>query len=203
MKRLVTLFPGHLNLNGDQANLLVLEKKLAALNVEFQSLDFLPGDDLEKLGQADFVLFGHGGIAAWNNLHSELDRISASLKTLRDSSCVIMAVASGAEKLYEEPFGWFENGLQSQNRKSEFVVEKMEDIEVLGYLNSASSLPVITWVGQVLLTSLHGPVLAKNPRLVNFILHQMGINQKTNPNFEKFDRFVEKIWELEVPLANQ
>ena len=60
-----TLFPDRLNLNGDQANIFVLQQRLAWQGIEselvaIESLAVLQGQDLT----GKFLLIGHGSNAA-------------------------------------------------------------------------------------------------------------------------------------------
>ena len=204
MINLVSLYPDRLNLNGDQANLTVLTRRLEARAVPFRKIDFGPQDSLEILTQANFILIGHGSMAAWASLRGDLSRVNETLHQMFEGGCAMLAVGSGAEFLYSA--GWFEADLEQRPRISKFAVEQFEDIRVLGYLNSATNLPVIQRTNNLVLTGLHGPVLAKNPQLADRILARAGVaaNQLVrNQAIDELDAMVAPIWELEVALANQ
>jgi hypothetical protein len=141
-------------------------------------------------------------MAAWSFLRSELERIQPRLDQLRSTKCIFLAVASGAEKLFDEPLRWFQPNLETKNRESKFVTVEFNGFRVLGYTNSATTLPLFEKMGNVYLTSLHGPVLAKNPILSDYLLGQLGVEIKQNPAIEQLNEFVDAIWRLEEPLAD-
>ena len=79
--------PEHFNNNGDQGNIEVLSTELKAAKVEHAAMD--------KIEEADFVLFGDASRAAMRHYESELegyrplirDRFSEGLATLLVGSC--------------------------------------------------------------------------------------------------------------------
>ena len=203
MIRLISLYPQHLNLNGDQGNLLVLTKRLEAAGLAFELISFQVGDDAGLLNGANFILIGHGGVAAWRTLEAELERISGNLEAARDSGAIIFAVASGAEKLFDAPLNWFLEELQAKPRSSQFVTTNFAGFEVLGYLNSASTLPVLEQRGSVVLTALHGPVLAKNVDFANWLVEQVSNGSAKGLIIAKADAYAAEVLKLERDLANQ
>ena len=96
---LVALFPNHLNLNGDLANIRVLQQQLAWRGVE-SSVSFVEkGNSIPK--GADFILIGHGSEAAWNDLERDLSSIKTELVAAFEQGMPGLAVASGYERLYD------------------------------------------------------------------------------------------------------
>jgi CobQ-like glutamine amidotransferase family enzyme len=86
------------------------------------------------------------------------------------------------------------------------VVADLGEHSVLGYRNCASSLPDVAWIQNVLVTALHGPVLAKNPILADEILSRIAgsaVEQIATSAIEKLDANVAGVWRLEADLANQ
>ena len=203
MIRLVTLYPQHLNLNGDQGNLLVLAKRFEAAGLAFEQISFQVGDDVGLLDGANFILIGHGGVAAWCALEGELPRISNSLHAARSSGTFIFAVASGAEKLFAAPLNWFAEELDAKPRSSHFATAELAGFEVLGYENSASTLPVLEQRGSVVITALHGPVLAKNVNFANWVLDQVSKGAARGSTLAKADAYAAEVLKLERDLANQ
>jgi CobQ-like glutamine amidotransferase family enzyme len=202
--RLVTLFGERLNLNGDQANLTVIAKRLRARGVESTVIDFDESSRIEALTEADFIFIGHGSMAAWKSLEASWTRVNEALVNYRKSGRPLMAVASGAERLYAN--GWFAEELSIVERASRFVVANLDDFSVLGYRNIATNLPDVAWIENVLVTALHGPVLAKNPLLADAILKRIAgreIKPSVTAELQKLDANVEGVWKLEVDLANQ
>ena len=65
--RLAALYPNHLNLNGDFANLAVLQKRLEWYGVEAEVVYVEKPTDLTKF---DVVLLGHGSRDAWVQLEN-------------------------------------------------------------------------------------------------------------------------------------
>jgi CobQ-like glutamine amidotransferase family enzyme len=54
-----------------------------------------------------------------------------------------------------------------------------------------------------MVTTLHGPVLAKNPKLADRILEKLGAKVSSNTEIETLDSAIPGIWELEENLANE
>jgi len=80
--RLGSLFPEDLNLNGDQANLLVLKKRLELRGVSSLVVDI----PLNKIDDVDFLFLGHGSIAAWEFISRSEPRLFAQLSSFVESS---------------------------------------------------------------------------------------------------------------------
>ena len=203
MIRLATLYADRLNLNGDQGNLRVLEKRLLARNIEFDVVQFKIGDDPQILNDVDFLLIGHGSLAAWRSLESDLHRVSDAIQQILVSNTLVLAVSSGAEMLYRHPIKFFEENLEKVPRRSRFVIAAFEGKQVLGYVNSETSLPDIKRTGSVIVTTLHGPLLAKNPQVADSILESFGAEISSSAAIEKLDESVAGIWSLETELANE
>jgi hypothetical protein len=118
-----------------------------------------------------------------------------------------MAVASGHEMAIE--CGLFEGKITQIDRVSKFEIAQLDGLEVLGYLNSATTAPVIQKKGLVLGTQLHGPVFAKNPELVDSYLLEVAQsrnkselgNLALNSNADLVAGIVKQVWELERDLA--
>lgn len=207
---LATLYPGHLNLNGDQANLDIIKKRLGWAGIECELIEIGKGRRIEK--NVDLIFIGHGSVAAWRDLEAELQDRIPELETLVASGVALMVVASGHD--WAIGAGFFDHKLSSVPRVSKFEIANLGELEILGYLNSATDAPVIEKKGLLLGTQLHGPIFAKNPNLVDQYVGEIieskfgpeGREQyqpSSNQNAEIVSGIVSKVWELERELASE
>lgn len=176
-----------LDLNGDLGNLLVLSHRLNAYGFDCEVVE-LTGQNFEReLGVGlDFAFLGHGSKAAWLAIKNEdVDFESAVLATI-DRGVDMLAVASGFEMLVE--FGALVIAAQLIERRSEFVSYEWNNFELLGYLNADKNLPAFYAYKNIYATMLHGPVLAKNPELADFMIE--GILKKRGASIHKGERSV-------------
>ncbi|MEY3484035.1 MAG: hypothetical protein RLZZ218_870, partial [Actinomycetota bacterium] len=90
--RLAALYPNHLNLNGDLANLLVLHKRLEWYGLEAEIVYVDKPTDLTKF---DVVLLGHGSRDAWSQLEDIDPELIPSVASLVSAGKKVMAVSSG------------------------------------------------------------------------------------------------------------
>lgn len=199
MIRLVSVFPEQLNLNGDQANIKVLADFLVRCGLEVQVSTANSAAELEK-SKADFVLVGHGSAAAHEKIEAELSAMATYFKS---SDAFVMFVGSSTEAAVEK-FGLSEAKISRGDRESEFSIGQIADFAVLGYRNTDSGLPNIWQENRFLFCMLHGPVLAKNPKLQHWLANQIA---KANPLqsqlewFEKLNEVCHRIWQLETETA--
>lgn len=214
MIRIGVLFPDHLNLNGDCANADVIRNALKWRGVASELVSVEKGQTI--LGDLDCLIVGHGSIAAWQDVMPTLEKLTPQIANAVAIGMPLLAVASGYEVLCqrtsagESGLGLFPLASNPQGRVSKFQVAQFRDSEVLGYLNSESDLPLVTELGSAIGTLLHGPVLAKNPALLNAVL--VHIQAHTNsPDFgdlnknvaTEIDGYIEGIWALERDLARE
>lgn len=203
---LLELYPDHLNLNGDRANLLVLQRRLEWAGFSVKRSVHRTGEDLSQQ-RPDFVLIGHGSKAAWRQIYLDLKANSGQLNAWFDQGVLGLAVSSGHAALHGLIDG-FELNPQKIERVSKFEISNFEDQEILGYLNSELDLPVIEKHREVIATQLHGPLLAKNPILADGLIAKLLARHghlSNTPNQEKFelvDKLVAEIWKLERDMAN-
>jgi CobQ-like glutamine amidotransferase family enzyme len=158
--RLAALYPEHLNLNGDHANLLVLQKRLNWRNVDSEVIAITRKENLDKF---DFLVLGHGSADAWAELSNLDSDLITRVASFINAGKPVIAISSGYELLIEEM-----NALKVKH--VERVSEFQEFNGVVGYINSEADLPAVTWIKNSLLTLFHGPVLAKNPELADRII---------------------------------
>ena len=154
-----SFYPEDLNLNGDQANLLVLAKRLEWRGVNAVIVPLTGSSNLEKV---DLVLLGHGSMAAWNSiLKTDPELITKSIDYM-NANRPLLAIGSGYVKVLDE----LGESYSSKEHRSEFV-----DVDgVVGYVNSSADVDLIQFRNSSVLTLLHGPLLAKNPKLADEII---------------------------------
>ena len=208
MIRLGMLFPKHLNLNGDYGNIEVLARQFEWRGHDVQIVELT---DLKSFAEPlHFVLVGHGSEAAWSDISSEFQLLAPKLKELISIGIPVLAVSTG-----------FENSIRSgviasaapaalPERVSKFSVVKDGETELLGYVNVDTNLPEIYRAGSFIGTALHGPVLSKNPALLEPLLSQIarraGLELQPIRDAKKADQLADliaEVWKLESELANE
>jgi hypothetical protein len=213
--RIATFFPEHLDLNGDQANLLVASKRLEWLGFEVEIASI---DKATKLPlYADLIFVGHGSLAAWADIQDFMTNAITWISQSVQEGSAFMAVASGHEWAIRS--GLLAGDAMPTERISKFEIAEVEGREVLGYLNSSTSAPVIQKTDLLLGTQLHGPILAKNPKFADSYLVEIATSRgiekhKTagnpgsdvdplNNNADLVAGIVKQVWELERDLASE
>jgi CobQ-like glutamine amidotransferase family enzyme len=219
--KISTFFPEHLDLNGDQANLIVASKRLEWLGYEVEISAIEKGAELPS--ETDLIFVGHGSLAAWADINESMTDAISWISNSVQKGCGLMAVASGQEWAIRS--GLLAGGANPTERISKFEIAEIEGLEILGYLNSSTSAPVIQKNGHVLGTQLHGPVLAKNPEFADSYLLEIaaarGIlknsaknnndlksnalsnNHALSNNSDLVAGIVKQVWELERDLASE
>jgi CobQ-like glutamine amidotransferase family enzyme len=180
--RLGTFYPEDLNLNGDQANLLVLKKRLEWRGVDSE---IVPVTGSSELQSVDALLLGHGSVAAWNSLLAADAKLVESAVDFMKSGKPLIAIASGYLKVLDALGEKYSIG----EHVSEFV-----DVEgVVGYVNSPAKPNLLEWRDASLLTMLHGPVFAKNPDLADQLItkNSWADLSVANSNLKKVDELAE------------
>jgi CobQ-like glutamine amidotransferase family enzyme len=180
--RLAALYPNHLNLNGDLANLAVLQKRLEWYGLDAEVVYVEKSTDLTKF---DVVLLGHGSRDARAQLEDIAPELIPSVAALVASGSRVMAVSSGYEILIEAIEGVVV-------KHSERVSEFKDHDGIVGYINSEAELEPIRWIQNSLFTLFHGPVFAKNPDLADKFLGSLitGLSA-TNEHFSKISELAE------------
>ena len=195
--KLVSLFADRLNLNGDQANLLVLQKRLKWAGLQADIVAVSSADEL-KSAAGDFLFLGHGSLAAWAACRSDWPSIAEDF-LLESGRAPAMSVASASDLLLPRVS---DLKLEHEKQTSEFVVETLGSIRILGYKNTRQVHSESKQIGNLLLTWLHGPVLAKNPKLADAIIARIlgteGFELKENDKTRKIEQIVAGVWQLEA-----
>ena len=158
MIRIGTIYPERLNLNGDQGNILALTKFLRAAGF---AVEVVPVVNTEQALNCNFVLLGHGSMAAMASVAGVLNSIDFGSVMAQIPG---MAVGSGYEHLSSSGFAG--QTILRGERESEFQVGSLGSLKALGYRNTDSGLPNLAFASQWICSMLHGPVLAKNPALL-------------------------------------
>ena len=181
--RLAALYPNQLNLNGDLANLLVLQKRLDWFGIAAEVVHVEKPTDLSAF---DVVLLGHGSRDAWAQLEEIDPALIASVASLVKAGAKVMAVSSGYELLVEAIEGVVV-------KHSERVSEFRDQDGIVGYVNSEAELELIRWIENSLFTLFHGPVFAKNPDLADKFLASLiaGVAGTQNEYFAKVSELAE------------
>ena len=209
MIRLVSLFGPQLNLNGDLANIRVIEQQLRWRGLEVEVFDCTSAEQL-RVAEPDFVLIGHGSVAAWKSIDEEFAKACSVLTELIDAGVPALAVSSGFEALLRYLPMLHGSVFESGSRVSKFDVSDFEGHRALGYRNSEAKIASLTRHGSLVGTMLHGPVLVKNPELLNSTLlaicSHADLQLPDIRSREKADQLadlVSRVWKLEEALASE
>lgn len=188
MIRLLELYPEHLNLNGDRANLLIIQRRLEWASIPVQVFAYRAGEPLLAT-RPDFILLGHGSPAAWRQIYADLARIVPQLEEWLNEGTQMLAVSSGFAALHGLMRKLPAN-IERRERISKFVSVDASKGTVVGYLNSDLVLEPFFQDGNFMGTLLHGPVLGKTVWLADEIIESV-LRVKPEfvrePNLEKFE----------------
>ena len=185
MTRYFSFHKEHFDNNGDQGNLSVLKFFLSQQSVSF--------DEISELASADFVLVGDASRAALREYGKELLDLAPALQTRHANGLPTLVIGSSYELLASE-VDWLDTPKRGA-AVSEFRALVTDDSgPVLGYRNS--SLLDLDFVrsGNFIATTLFGPILAKNPKLLDQILLACGGTAADWP--PKMKSWVEKVRQL-------
>jgi len=208
MIRLGMLFPRHLNLNGDFGNVEVLARQFEWRGHEVEIVELT---DVESFTQPlHFVLVGHGSDAAWSDINSQFQLLADKLRELISKGVPVLAVSTGFENLIHSGVVYAAEPAALPERVSKFSVVLDGEAELLGYVNVDTDLPGFYRAGSFIGTALHGPVLSKNPALLEALLADIarnaGVELKPIQDAKKADQLADliaEVWKLESELANE
>ena len=205
MITLINLFPQHLNLNGDAANVRVLQKRLEWAGVEVQVVKVTTADQLRAAQQqlearptSSFICAGHGSRAAMRDLEKHAQGLRAILSFARNSGVAGIVIGSSITWLAStEP--------ARGERISEFTTVSFESefwpSKALGYLNSDIALAPLEVQNNLIVTLLNGPFFAKNPEWANKICALLGEPDTESAKAKRVDSYVQQVWNLEGDLG--
>lgn len=159
MIKIYSFEPHYFNNNGDQGNLEVIAQQLSKQNKKHK----LVGSP----ESADFVLIGDCSNAVLEEFSKTLSKLRKLIAKRWEKGQPTLLVGSAYE------FFAAELGLEAKlvQRESKFVTSSEG---YFGYRNSDKDLPVCLVQGSFIATSLFGPILAKNPQLLEKVLRDLG-----------------------------
>jgi len=188
-----TFAPIRLNLNGDQANMLVLRKRLEWLGYESKLtiLDSLAdvtefSKRFEDSSKEKFLLLGHGSRAAMASFEPVAAEIRSTVLEMASNGLVGLAVGSSYELL--------QPSFKRVSRNSDYAdIAPIDGLpRLFGYVNSDTDLKPVSRLGQNFVGSLvHGPLLARSPELADYFLNLLGVQTKANARSKEVDAFAE------------
>ena len=208
MIRIGVMFPKHLNLNGDLGNAEVIAKQLEWRGLATEIVAVETVADLSK--SLHFILVGHGSSAAWAAINTLVRSMAPAVRELVGSGTPGLAISTGFEKLIEH--GALRELAVSKlpERISKFHVQNDGNSEILGYLNTDVDLPILHREGNWISTLLHGPILAKNPKLLEEMLSKIakaaGValpNIQVSEKAGQLADLIDEVWKLERDLASE
>jgi CobQ-like glutamine amidotransferase family enzyme len=208
MIRLAGLFPENLNLNGDFGNLEVLSRQFEWRGMACEVVDATTVDDLDD--SINFVLIGHGSVAAWAAISQAFSSLTPRLSQMMANGVPLLAISTGFDMAISSGLIPTLEVSDLADRVSKFEIVKVNELEVLGYVNTNRSLPALYVDGAFIGSTLHGPLLAKNPELLEGVLAKIAESSGTPlapiQSKEKdsiLAALVSEVWKLESELANE
>jgi CobQ-like glutamine amidotransferase family enzyme len=208
MIRLGVLFPKHLNLNGDSGNIEVLARQLEWRGHDVEIFEITRESDFEA--PLHFVLIGHGSEAAWADIQEEFLALAPDLRRLIDDGIAVLAVSTGFARSIGAGVVSAAAPTALPERVSKFSIVKDGNTDLLGYVNVDTDIPEFYRSGAFIGTALHGPLLAKNPDLLERVLiditRNAGVELKPIQEAQKADQLADliaEVWKLESDLANE
>lgn len=186
-----TFAPIKLNLNGDQANLLVLRKRLDWLGQEstlttLESLADLAAfrKGFQERPEGKFLLLGHGSRAAMASFDSDAQELRSSVLEMAAEGLVGLAIGSSYELL--------QPSFKRVERNSDYadIAPNNGLPRVFGYINTNTDLTPLARLGQNFFGSLvHGPLLARSPELADQFIELLGVQATPNARSLEVDGF--------------
>lgn len=181
-----------MNLNGDQANVFVLRRRLEWLGIESKVVSIAPEDfeaaaaRIIEAPESKFLMVGHGSKAAVTSFANHHEAIRQGVLDFAQAGGVGLVVGSGYELVCPD--------FERTPRLSDYADLPAEDglPRVFGYINTDTNLPAISRLGDsVIATMVHGPVLARTPELADLLLTSLGVLVAPNANSVEADKYAE------------
>lgn len=165
MIKLATFMPEYFNNNGDQGNIEVLAKQLEWRGIQHSvtSTDFV---------DSDFLLVGDGSRAVMREFEADLDEIMELLQSRLSSGKATLLVGSSHEYFCSKLPGL--PALKTHSRVSEFREVSFGGQKAFGYRNSDKDIDLFI-DNAFISTTLFGPLLAKNQKILDLVLLSMGV----------------------------
>lgn len=169
MKTLYSFQPAYFNQNGDQANIEVLE---FATGAKFSNV---------LNSSADFVIIGDASRAAMREFEPSLLELVPAIAARFDSGLPTLVIGSSyeffASKIMTMPT------LTYGPRVSAFVEVQNQDQRVVGYQNTELQNPKFVLRGAFIGTVLFGPLLAKNPAVIEIIANALDLQSQLDQKY--------------------
>jgi len=204
--KFASIFSDRLNLNGDQANLFVLQQRLKWAGFASEIVNITSAQQLRST-EVDLILLGHGSLAAWASCEAQWPDLAADFISATAATAGL-AIGSGATRVAKA------NGAHIaflEQPTSEFVTEIFDGQEILGYKFADVAPNSTTKIGNAIVTWLHGPLLAKNPAMADGLIRSIFKARKAvanldhfenasrNENTRRIEELVAGVWQLEKP----
>jgi CobQ-like glutamine amidotransferase family enzyme len=194
MSQIIRLFPSRLNLNGDQANALVLQKRAQWAGVEIDVVDYEDVTTLTPLMKiledsdaSTMLILGHGSLAAMSSIaHLKAD-LQQLLAYAKQRGQTVLIVGSSTEWLLEHSVGERESNFWQGS-----ISYEGENFDVNGYLNSRAQLAPVHVDASLIYVLLHGPLLAKSEKLADHLVAKLTGRQVQFERREQLAGFVEE-----------
>lgn len=164
MIKVFSFQPEYFNNNGDQGNLEAMRHFLRV------------GTAPVAINEADFVLIGDASRAAMREFEGELMALIPALQKRLDNGLPTLIVGSSYEFFAKMLTG--APKLSYGERASEFRTAHAAGVSVKGYRNSEILDHDLFVSGAFVMTTLFGPVLAKNPQLLDLMATKLGYESK-------------------------
>ena len=185
MMKLSSFKPEFFDNNGDQGNLEVLTAQLAAIGQEFEVTD--------DCTAADFLLVGDTSIAAHEHFLTDLTDLLPELKLRLLAGKPTLLVGRSWE-FFGPLLGI---ALSHGTRDSKFVQLRVSGHEVIGYHNSTVVEPRFFVSGAFIGTTLFGPLLAKNPGVLELLGSALGV-QFDGDYFKQSEKLANQVREATI-----
>lgn len=166
MIRVFSYRPEFFNQNGDQGNL--------------EALSYFTGKPIQHTDfeSADFVLFGDASRAAMREFAEELKSFVPALQGRLDHGKPTLLVGSCFEFFAPMLSGMPE--ITRSERVSDFIRVNVAGMDVFGYRNTTVANPLVFVSGGFVGTVFFGPILAKNPELLEMVGKELGFVVKVD-----------------------
>lgn len=161
--------PEFFNQNGDQANIEVLE--------------FATATKLNRVASAtaDLVVIGDASNAAMREFETSLLQLVPSISERFDAGLPTLVIGSSyeffASRILTMP------ALTYGPRVSAFVEVQNHDQRVVGYQNTDLQSPKFVLRGAFIGTVLFGPLLAKNPEILEVVAVRLGLETRVDRSY--------------------
>lgn len=175
MIKIFSFEPNYFNNNGDQGNIEVLASLLKSQGVRYAQA--------KSITEADFVLIGDASLAVMKHFDKQLGALRKQIAKRFESGRPTLLVGSAYE------FFARDLGVEKKSRERYSGFIKTPE-GYFGYQNSDLDLPAVLARGAFIATNLFGPVLAKNPRLLERVASELGADAKLP---EQVEKWIEKI----------